>query len=144
MAHVVAVPACLVALVFGSLPAAATSPAPSVQLDIGIVLERAESEMRNDVIDATVDRSMIEDHGSGELPPIELLEPAASDEAWEEQGDAPGVAFSVTDEISLGVNYELEELEELTADRIVMGTAGADHESHNVLLRAHWRFDLKP
>lgn len=142
MTHVAAVSACLATLVFGSLTAAATSPAPSLQLDISIALERTDQEAETGAINTMVEQSVIEERHTPELPSMELLEPSAPSEAWEQRGVAPGVAFSVNDDISLGLDYELEELEELTADRIEMGSASADHASHNVMLRANIQFDL--
>ena len=144
MAYLVAVSACLFALAFGSLPAGATSPELNGQLDVNLIVETDDPTGRVDTIDARIDDAIIEDLGAPELPIIEPLEPGAPSESWDENEELSGVAFPVTDDISFGLDYELEELEELTTDRIEMGSASADHESHNVMLRANWKFDLRP
>lgn len=144
MGYTVAASAGLLTLVLGYLPANATSPAPSLQLDIGQAVERADSEAQIGIIDAIVtdsDQPLVDEDRDAEALSIE---PGAPSEAWSGNDDAAGVTISLTDDISLGLDYELEELEELTADRIEMGAGDADHESHNVMLRANWRFDLKP
>ena len=94
-----------------------------------------------EAIDAMVDSLPVE--VGGDLTPelYRSLEPSAPNESWEKDGE-PGLAFPVTDELSLGLDYRLEEIEDLTADRIKMGTASADHASHNVMIRAQWQFDL--
>ena len=144
MRYAVAVSAGLLTLAFGSICADATSPAPSLQLDISKAVERAGSEGQVGIVDAIMtesDQPLVDENGDAEALSIE---PGAPSEAWEGNDDAAGVTIPLTDDISLGLDYELEELEELTADRIEMGAGDADHASHNVMLRANWRFDLQP
>jgi hypothetical protein len=74
-------------------------------------------------------------------PLIEPAAPGLDESAWAD-GNESGVAYSVSDAISLGLAYELEEIEDLTAQHIEMGTAGVDYTSHKVLVRANWQFDL--
>ena len=74
-------------------------------------------------------------------PTAEPAAPGLDDAAWAEETDS-GVAYPVTSTISLGLDYQLEEIEDLTANHIEMGTAGVDYTSHKVLVRAQWQFDM--
>ena len=74
-------------------------------------------------------------------PMAEPAAPGLDDSAWAEEADS-GVAYPVTSTISLGLDYQIEEIEDLTANHIEMGTAGVDYTSHKVLVRAQWQFDL--
>lgn len=55
-----------------------------------------------------------------------------------------GLAYPVTGSVTLGFVYQIEEIEDLTAELIEMGTVGVDYTSHKILVRAHWAFDLLP
>lgn len=74
-------------------------------------------------------------------PVIEPSAPSLVESAWAE-GNESGVAYPLTNAISLGLAYEHEEIESLTAELIEMGTAGVDYTSHKVLVRAQFHFDL--
>ena len=52
----------------------------------------------------------------------------------------PGMTYSLTRSLSLGVGYHFVEAEDLVGDRAFAGTIDADHQSHHVLFRAKWRF----
>ncbi|MGI9508399.1 MAG: hypothetical protein ACR2QJ_03505 [Geminicoccaceae bacterium] len=54
------------------------------------------------------------------------------------------LAYPVTSSITLGFVYQVEEIEDLTAELIEMGTVGVDYTSYKVLVRAHWAFDFAP
>lgn len=72
------------------------------------------------------------------------IEPAArslTDDDWAGDREA-GVAYAVSNNLSLGLDYEHEGIEDLTAAHIEMGSAGVDYTSHKVLVRANLTFDL--
>lgn len=52
----------------------------------------------------------------------------------------PGMVYSVTRSLSLGIRYNFIEAEDLAGDLAVAGTLDPDHHSHHVVLRAKWHF----
>ena len=56
---------------------------------------------------------------------------------WRSQGRS-ALALPLTDRLALGVGYHRVQGEDLWREFAEIG--GMDYESHNVLLRAHWRF----
>jgi hypothetical protein len=127
-------------VVMGSLPAAAISPLPLVKPEIDTVVEIMTIEAGEEAMDLTVDASIAEDQG-GEVAAGFDLEPAAPTHGWDQENQS-GVAFPIVDGLSLGVDYEIEETEDLAADGMNPGSASDEHESHNVLIRANIQFDL--
>lgn len=95
------------------------------------------------LVDAIIAAAPVEPDTDLGDPAIEPSSAGIAGSDWTD-GNEPGVAYPVTDTISVGVGYQLEEIEDLTVDRIEMGTAGVDYTSHKVLVRAHWQFDLIP
>jgi len=125
-------------LATGSVHAVAEEPQPIATLQI----DRDFSAVSNA---ALVDAIITAAPAHSEADFIDAMnEPAApglDDNAWTEKADS-GVAYPVTSTISLGLDYQVEEIEDLTANHIEMGTAGVDYTSHKVLVRAQWQFDL--
>ena len=138
MSHLLAAAAFLA--VMGPLSAAAVSPLPLAKPAIGDAVELLAIDGADDAMDMTVDVSItdqqVDDHPAG----IDL-EPGAPKADWDQESQS-GVAFPIVDGLSLGVDYEIEETEDLAADGISPGTASDEHESHNVLIRAKIQFDL--
>ncbi len=138
MPHVLAATALIV--VMGSLPVAAISPLPLAKPEIDTPVEIMTIERGEEAMDMTIDVSIAEDQ-SEDRPAGLSLEPAAPNLEWDEAGQS-GVAFPIVDGLSLGVDYEIEETEDLAADGMNPGSASEEHESHNVLIRANIQFDL--
>jgi len=130
-------------LVFSFLSPAVLSAEPILQLEINGILNTDNSESLVDAIDAMIEPSSAAVRHAGMDDTASSAEVEDLPQSWLVDTES-GVAFTVTDEISLGVDYQIEELEELTAHHIKMGMAGPDHISHNVLLRAQWHFDVDP
>ena len=55
-------------------------------------------------------------------------------------GSKPGLAYPVTDSLSLGLRYSYQRSEDLVFKAARAGSLQDDYQSHNVLLRAHWEF----
>jgi hypothetical protein len=130
-------------VVMGSLPAAAVSPLPLAKPEIDAVREIMTIEGTGDAMDMTIDASIAEEvEVESAVRPAGLdLEPAAPNLDWNEASQS-GVAFPIVDGLSLGVDYEIEETEDLAADGMNPGSASDEHASHNVLIRANIQFDL--
>lgn len=138
MSHLLAAAAFIA--VMGPMSAAAVSPLPMAKPVIGETVELLVIEGADEAMDMTVDVSITE--GQAEDRPAGVdLEPGAPSADWDREGQS-GVAFPIVDGLSLGVDYEIEETEDLAADGISPGTASDEHESHNVLIRANIQFDL--
>ena len=93
------------------------------------------------LVDAIIAAAPPQPNADIDDPMAEPAAPGLDDAAWAAETDS-GVAYPVTSTISLGLDYQLEEIEDLTANHIEMGTAGVDYTSHKVLVRAQWQFDL--
>jgi hypothetical protein len=140
MIHVAAVLAQIVLLTIGAVHAVA---GPSYSAD-GLQIDgRLDSFSNAELIDAII--AMAPAKPNADLA-VSGIEPSASGidrRRWAETGQSV-VAYPITTTISVEFDYQLEEIEELTAQHIEMGTAGVDYTSHKVLVRAHWQFDLIP
>jgi hypothetical protein len=55
-------------------------------------------------------------------------------------GDRPGLAVPVSDSVSLGVRYQYLEREDIRFEVAETGSLDEGYSSHNVVLRARWRF----
>ena len=55
-------------------------------------------------------------------------------------GSRPGLAYPVTDSLSLGLRYSYQRSEDLVFNVAKTGSLDNDYQSHNVLLRAQWEF----
>ena len=126
--------------VMGPLSAAAVSPLPLAKPVIDEAIELLVIERADEAMDMNVDVSITEHQEDGQPAGIDL-EPAAPEAGWDQESQS-GVAFPIVDGLSLGVDYEIEETEDLAAGGISPGTASDEHESHNVLIRANIQFDL--
>jgi hypothetical protein len=127
-------------VVIGSQPVGAISLLPLAKPEIEAISEIMMIENGEGAMDMTVDMSITEGRGALSAILIEL-EPAAPNQDWDEATQS-GVAFPIVDGLSLGVDYEIEETEDLAAHGISPGTASEEHESHNVMIRANIQFDL--
>lgn len=134
MIQAIAILAHIVALTVGSVDVAAEQPAPADGLQIDGTLDAISN---HELIEAIIAVAPIALSMDFDEPAIE---PSAAADDWAEEA-VSGVGYAVTTTISLGVAYELEEIEDLTAQHIEMGTAGVDYTSHKVLVRANWQFD---
>lgn len=137
MRHILAGAAFVVAL--GTMPVFAVSPLPLAKPEAESALEFVHVEGESDAMDLTIDLSVAEDENIPVSPP---LEPSAPSVDWDQESQS-GVAFPVSEALSLGVDYEIEETEDLAANGIGLGTANEDRESHNVMIRANIQFDLE-
>ncbi len=126
-----------VALTVGAIHAAAGEPMLAASLQIGGTLD---TNSNHELIEAIV-------AAAPSLDVDELtIEPSAAaygESNWAEEAQSE-IGYPVTDTISFGVAYEHEEIEDLTAQHIEMGTAGVDYTSHKVLVRANWQFGVLP
>lgn len=122
----------------GSVPVVAEEPHPPAILQIdGDLSSISNAELVDAIIAAAPpgpDMSLDEVMNEPAAPGLDEGE-------WTEEADS-GVAYPITSTISLGLDYQIEEIEDLTANHIEMGTAGVDYTSHKVLVRAQWQFDL--
>ena len=55
-------------------------------------------------------------------------------------GSTPGLAYPVTDTLSLGLDYRYLRSEDLVFKVAKTGSLDSDYQSHNVLLQARWDF----
>lgn len=138
MKQAVAVLVQIMVLTVGAIIAAAESPPPGEGLQIEETLDAIGN---HDLVDAIISMAP-------SAPPADLDEPETESSTiigsdWVGLVDS-GVGYPVTQTISLGLAYHLEEIEDLTAELIEIGTAGVDYSSHKVLVRALWQFDLIP
>ena len=138
MRHVLAATALLI--IIDSLPAAAISPLPLAKPEIDTLAEIITLDGVEDAMDMTIDISIAEDDFK-DRPSGLSLEPSAPNPDWDATSQS-GVAFPIADGLSLGVDYEIEENEDLAANGISLSGTNDEHESHNVLLRANIQFDL--
>jgi len=143
MANITAVSAFVLALVLESMVVNAASPVlPEGQLAEG-PLEMADPD---DMLEALRDSDGPSSAADQSDPQSLLLgssELGTPNDAQIGEGET-GVAFPVTEAISLAVDYELEEVEDLAADGMKMGTTGAEYANHSVMVRARWQFDVLP
>ena len=140
MIHTLAVLVPIAALTVGAIQAAADTPAPVDGLRIDGMLDATSN---HELIDAIIAAAPTTPSPEFDELAIEPSAAADGESDWAEEVQS-GVGYPVTPTISLGVAYEHEEIEDLTAHYIEMGTAGVDYTSHKVLVRAHWQFDLIP
>ncbi|MGI9487952.1 MAG: hypothetical protein ACR2RF_19120 [Geminicoccaceae bacterium] len=140
MIHTLAILVPIVALTVGAIQAAAETPVPVDGLQIDGTLDAiSNSELVDAIITAAPTKPAID---FDELA-IEPSAAADGESDWTEKTQS-GVGYPVTPTIFLGVAYVHEEIEDLTAQHIEMGTAGVDYSSHKVLVRAHWQFGVLP
>lgn len=125
----------IIVFTISALAAAAQSPAYADGLKIEGTLEAISNHELIDAIIAAAPAML-----SADIDEL-AIEPSAAASDWSEESQS-GVDYAVTPSISLGVTYVHEEIEDLTADLIEMGTAGVDYTSHKVLVRAEWQFDM--
>lgn len=138
MGYVLAAMALVITLC--SVSAAAMSPLPLAKPKIDSAIELIDVEGENGAMDMTVDLPVADSEDDPEVVP---LEPDMPNEDWDQEAQS-GVAIPISEALSLGVDYEIEETEDLAAEGIGLGTANEDRESHNVMIRANIQFDLKP
>ena len=55
-------------------------------------------------------------------------------------GDKPGLALPVSDSVSLGLRYRYLEREDIRFEVAETGALDDGYSSHNVIVRARWRF----
>jgi hypothetical protein len=55
-------------------------------------------------------------------------------------GDRPGLAVPVSDSVSFGLRYQYLEREDIRFEVAETGSLDEGYSSHNVVLRARWRF----
>ncbi|MGI9420042.1 MAG: hypothetical protein ACR2RA_19640 [Geminicoccaceae bacterium] len=143
MMLIIAVLMQMLALTAGPLPAAAESASSPADLQFDAALDPTGS---SDLIDAIISMAPVR-LDDGPIDPADgtaaLSSSSGDDEDWA-TGASSGVAYPVTSNLSVGLLYQLEEIEDLTAELIEMGTAGVDYTSHKVLVRANWSFDFDP
>lgn len=140
MDHTLAVLVPIAALTVGAIQAVAETPFPVDDLQIEGSLDMVSNHELIDIIIAAAPTAPSTDFD--EL----AIEPSAAAHGeidWTEETQS-GIGYPVTQTISLGVAYEHEEIEDLTAQHIEMGTAGVDYTSHKVLVRANWQFGVLP
>jgi hypothetical protein len=56
------------------------------------------------------------------------------------RSDAQGVAVPVSETVSLGLGYEYLRREDIHLEVAETGSLNEEYSSHNVVLRAHWKF----
>ncbi|MEZ5934963.1 MAG: hypothetical protein R3F54_24120 [Alphaproteobacteria bacterium] len=129
-------------LLFSLVSAAAVAepPAPAIDLRIDGTLDPAGNARLIDAIIAMAPNQLA-------ARQVDLaIEPAAaqlSDDDWADDHES-GVAYALSGSVSVGLDYEHENIEDLTEQHIEMGTAGVDYTSHRVLVRAHVALDFVP
>lgn len=136
MIQAIAIAVQIAALTVGAINAAAE---PSIT-DEGLQIDGTLDAIGNhELIEAIISAAPTTNWGET------AIEPAAAhaDSGWMDEVQS-GIGYPVTQTISLGVAYAHEQIEDLTAQYIEMGTAGVDYTSHKVLVRANWQFDIVP
>ena len=130
----------IAALTVGAIQAAAETPPPVDGLQIEGSLDMASN---HELIDAIIAAAPAMQFADFDELTIEPSAAAHGEIDWTEEAQS-GIGYPVTPTISLGVAYVHEEIEDLTAHHIEMGTAGVDYTSHKVLVRANWQFGVLP
>lgn len=140
MIHTVVMLLRVVLFTVGSAGAVADTVAPAGGLQIDGTLDPITNTQLVDAIIAVAPAGLTAALAEN------AVEPAASRPGganWADEGES-GMAYAVSGRLSLGLTYEHEGIEDLTAELIEMGTAGVDYTSHNVLVRANVSLDFIP
>jgi hypothetical protein len=99
---------------------------------------------------ANLEASQGEDSLPDQAPNIESLSLSTNEVLNTESGpsadlaialeEPSGLAYPVTDSVSIGVGYGFVEAENLIDITPAAGLVDIDHQSHHVMLRAEWHF----
>jgi len=140
MSKRIAILTCLATSSFALVNANGTEPISFADLQSVSGLDTTDPDSLAHAMEVIVQPDLEGFHILPAAAPVMYDERARSDEVWMNVDRSP-VAYALTEAISLGLDYEVEEMEDLTEDFIEMGTTGVDYTSHKVVVRARWQFD---
>ena len=127
-------------VVFFMTKAHALEPVSAAELQAGSGLETSDPESLARTMDVIVLPELDGANPNWSIAPAMRAELEPSDEVWMNV-DQSSMVFDLTGRISLGLDYDAEETGGLPEDRIDTSISGGDDTSHELVVRARWRFD---